>query len=334
MTRSGLYLGTQCPPNMEAYLDRLADREEDIDFDLIVSSTCPVPDWLTNSPKYMIHQYDIPEASGASIIQACAQAVHQYVDDQGPDEVRQITQPRWHGPGVLLGARAGDVRTCTRVSESNLIEYRESSGMDKIRDYIVNNLIGRAVFLSDKFYTPRHSPASVSWWSSATREVERLAPADRFNPDADPMDGLFSQVERRVFTVGRVSQKKGIDLVIEVADRLPDWEFVVVGPVTDQDLANKANELANVSLNGPLDYIEMPRAHAACDILLSTSRIEWGGISRAMMEAANVGRPVVALDSENAESVATVTVNPTVTAIESALQNVYSGSTKPTPNID
>jgi glycosyltransferase involved in cell wall biosynthesis len=76
-----------------------------------------------------------------------------------------------------------------------------------------------------------------------------------------------------------------------------------------------------VVLAGLRDYDEMPGAYAACDVLLSTSRVEWGGISRAMLEAKAVGRPVVALDRGDAASVADATVRPAPDLIVSALRS-------------
>lgn len=308
--RVGLYLGQDCPSNMKAYLDSLATREDDAAFDLIVGTDCDLPAWIRHGDAFEIHRYRMEDASGMSLISACANVVSQYVAENNVAEIRQITQPRWHAPGVLLGARRSGLRTCTRVSRSNFTEYMNSDGIARCRDYAVNNLIGKAVFLADAIYTPAYGGVEIPWWSSAERiEEPRIASPSHFYPSVEVHPELFSQDSRRVLTVGRINRKKGIDLVLDVAEELPTWEFVLVGPKRDDELVDRAEALSNVRLEGAVDYSEMPGLYAASDVLLSASRVEWGGISRAMLEAAAVGRPVVALDSGDAASVATQTVD-------------------------
>lgn len=320
---TGLYIGQHCPPNIEAYLDSLSARENETAFDLIVGDDCELPIWIRDSDAFKIRQYEIDDTSGISLILACANVVATYLDENDVAEIRQITQPRWHAPGVLLGARGHDVRTCTRVSQSNFTEYANTDGIAKCRDYVANNVIGRAVFLSDTVYTPAYGGIDLPWWSSAERiEEPRTAAPTHFHPDIDPSPEIFSQAERRILTVGRISQKKGIDLVLDIAAELPAWEFVIVGPERDDELITQAADLPNVRLLGSIDYIEMPAVYAAADVLLSASRVEWGGISRAMLEADAIGLPVVALDRGDAASVATVTVDADPNSIIDGIESV------------
>jgi glycosyltransferase involved in cell wall biosynthesis len=107
--------------------------------------------------------------------------------------------------------------------------------------------------------------------------------------------------------------------LIEVARKLPDHEFVLVGPVGDESLAAEAEAESNVRVHPPVDYADMPGLYTASDIVLSVSRLEWGGVSRAMLEGKATGRPIVALDRAEASAVADAVVPEEPTAIAAAI---------------
>lgn len=322
---TALYLGQQCPPNMEAYLDSLSnERKDEQGFDLIVGDLCDIPDWITQSSRFNIREYSMKRCHGISIINQCRNVVAKYVSQNHPKEIRQITQPRWHAPGVLLATMGKSIVVSTRVSESNFREYTKNKGISKMNGYIVNNLLGQSVFLGDKVYTPEYGSVELPRWSNAERIIEPRSISTRFNPNAEPRKDLFEQDNRRVLVVGRVSYKKGIDLVLAAASRLPDWEFVIIGNKRDTNLVKESEKLSNVLIYGPVDYINMPGAYTACDVLLSTSRVEWGGISRAMLEARQTDQPVIALDNEDASSVASITINENVDSVVNALRQIQT----------
>lgn len=324
MAHVGLYLGDSCPPNMAAYLDSLLFRE-DHQFDLVVSEACTLPDWLTTNPKLEIQRYSMDIADGWTLVAGAAATVGKYLNEHNPDEIRQITQPRWHALGVLLGARRVDIPICTRVSASMFTEYRNDP--NKVRSFIANNILGYSVFLGDRVYTPKYGGVTVPWWSSANRTVEpRAVNKDRFTPEAEPNESLFDQDTRRVLTVGRISKQKGTDLVLDTAKKLEGWEFTLLGPVQDSSLAECADRLPNVNRHSPIDYTEMPHAYTAADMVLSASRVEWGGISRAMLEARATDRPVIALNKGDAGEVATQVVEEDPNSIVSVLKSVETRS--------
>jgi glycosyltransferase involved in cell wall biosynthesis len=305
---------------MEAYLDSLLYRtqEEEATFDLLAVGDCDVPAWLTEDGRLTLARYSAPETTGLGRTRVAAEVTRQYLKSGTPNAIRQITQPRWHAPGVLLGAFGFDVEVCTRASASLFDEYREAPS--PVRAWLVNNAIGRAIFLADKVYTPRFGGIEVPRWAPAERIVEeRIVNGDRFSPDTPPREGLFSADKDRVLTVGRISRRKGIDLLLDVADRLKDVAFAVVGPVGDDDLSKTVDASPNIRLHPPVDYVEMPGLYAAADLVLSVSRLEWGGVSRAMLEGKSMGRPVVALDRGQAASVADEAVPPDPDVIAAAV---------------
>jgi len=167
----------ELPPNMEAYLDGLAQRERDSTaFDVLIDEDCNIPQWLYDDDCFTFRHYDLGYGSGRSLIQIAADGVRSYLSEHDPDEIRQITQPRWHAPGILLGSRGESLRRCTRVSHSNFTEYQTTTGVERIREFGANNVIGQAIFLADAVYTPEYGGVSLPWWSrSKLIEEPRVA---------------------------------------------------------------------------------------------------------------------------------------------------------------
>ena len=321
MSQSALYLGSRCPPNMQAYLDSLLyrTRNDRTRFDLITADNCDLPKWLIDTEDISIVRYDAAGATGLGRARLTRRVTRQYLQSHDPDVLRQITQPRWHAPGVLLGAAGTDVRVCTRASTSLFAEFREAPS--PIRAWLANNALGQSVFLADAVYTPRYGGIDLPWWAPADLVVEeRTVNPDRFSPDTDPNEDLFSGAADRVLTVGRISHRKGSDLLLDVADRIVDAEFTVVGPIGDDDLAAEVDAAPNIRRHPPVEYVEMPELYAAADLVLSVSRLEWGGVSRAMLEGKTMGVPVVALDRERASDVADAVVPDDPDAIADAVR--------------
>jgi glycosyltransferase involved in cell wall biosynthesis len=319
MSQPALFLGARCPPNIEAYLDSLLYRTPSTTtFELVVVNEPDLPNWLTDHPRVSVTGYSAPHVTGAGRIPATARVVRRYLRDRSPLELRQITQPRWHAPGVILGATGTDTDVCTRASESLFAEYREAPV--PVRAWLANNLLGRSIFLADRLFTPAYGGVTCPWWAPASLVVEeRRVNADRFTSDVAPRAGLFERSQNCVLTVGRVSRRKGIDLLLAVAQLCNTCEFTVVGPVGDEALAAKLDASANVRHHPPVDYVEMPALYTAADLVLSVSRLEWGGVSRAMLEAKAAGRPVIALDKGQADQVADTVVPDSPRAIATAV---------------
>jgi len=81
------------------------------------------------------------------------------------------------------------------------------------------------------------------------------------------------------------------------------------------------NPAGNVHHHPPVEYVEMPGLYTASDLVLSVSRLEWGGVSRAMLEGKAAGRPVVALDRESASNVADIVAPAEPPAIADAVRS-------------
>jgi glycosyltransferase involved in cell wall biosynthesis len=96
-----------------------------------------------------------------------------------------------------------------------------------------------------------------------------------------------------VLFVGRLVEKKGIDLVIEVSRRLPDTQFLIVG---DGPLAGMVPGDTGVTWHRSLPPERMPECYQAADCFLLPSHGE--GLPLAVQEAAACGLPIVVSEGE------------------------------------
>ncbi|TLZ64576.1 MAG: glycosyltransferase family 4 protein [Methanobacteriota archaeon] len=83
--------------------------------------------------------------------------------------------------------------------------------------------------------------------------------------------------------VGRPNRTKGYDILLRVAEALPDVEFLVVG--------GRQGTTGNVQSLGPIAHGDMPRVYAASDFFFLPSRYE--GLSLSLLEALSCDLPVV-----------------------------------------
>lgn len=100
----------------------------------------------------------------------------------------------------------------------------------------------------------------------------------------------------RVAWVGRVVPLKRLEWLLDIAERLPQVRFDVVGPPdpeTDYTLANfaRGRALPNVTMHGRIDRDRMPEIYRAASLLCCTSEFE--GFPNTFLEAFSHGVPVV-----------------------------------------
>jgi len=100
----------------------------------------------------------------------------------------------------------------------------------------------------------------------------------------------------QVVHVGQVSYRKGIRTLIDVARRLPDVDFTLVGPVTDRALVRGLPQ--NVRLVGPLANSELPGVLSRCDVAVMPTLEDAFGIAAIEVMAASL--PIVISSSAGA----------------------------------
>ena len=110
-------------------------------------------------------------------------------------------------------------------------------------------------------------------------------------PDLIERAPKSSNQRRKIYWAGRFDKQKRLDIVIEIARRMPDCDFLVWGkPVLDKhvDLSKLPK---NINLRGIYgEFSELPLQD--CDVWLYTAA--WEGVPTLMMDVAAAGIPLVA----------------------------------------
>ncbi|MFD6897741.1 glycosyltransferase [Rhodococcus sp. NPDC060086] len=68
--------------------------------------------------------------------------------------------------------------------------------------------------------------------------------------------------------MGKIGNRLDLELIVSVADALPDVRFVFAGPILDSDYRKPLESAANIELLGDVHYEDIPR-------LLQTFDIGW-----------------------------------------------------------
>jgi glycosyltransferase involved in cell wall biosynthesis len=105
-----------------------------------------------------------------------------------------------------------------------------------------------------------------------------------------------SDERRAILWVGRICQVKRPDRFLDVAARMPEFKFVLVGPDDDspeytRSIREKAGSLANVVLYGSASRQEVDTLYEQAACLCCTSDHE--GFPNTFLEAWSHGRPIV-----------------------------------------
>ncbi|WP_419786698.1 glycosyltransferase family 4 protein [Pseudodesulfovibrio sp.] len=118
---------------------------------------------------------------------------------------------------------------------------------------------------------------------------------------ADP-----ARTKRLVVAAGRLTHQKGFDILIRVFARLAsehaDWQLVIYGEGPDREsleaLIEASGAAGRITLPGRVDNLD--RRLAEGDLFVMPSRFE--GFGNVLVEAMNVGLPVVAFDCPSGPS--------------------------------
>ena len=102
----------------------------------------------------------------------------------------------------------------------------------------------------------------------------------------------------RVLWVGRISEQKRFEWLLDIAERCPDIAFDVVGAASAESdysstLIQRATGVPNVKMHGWVPYAEMTWYYRNCHILCCTSAYE--GFPNTFLEAWALGIPVISM---------------------------------------
>ena len=115
-------------------------------------------------------------------------------------------------------------------------------------------------------------------------------------PEPTPAVSASDNGGPRLLWLGRVTRQKGLDHLLDLAERCPEFEFDMVGVAnTDSDYARRvlqrADSLPNVELHGYVPHAEVDEYYRHASAVLCTS--DWEGFPNTFVEAWSRGIPVV-----------------------------------------
>jgi glycosyltransferase involved in cell wall biosynthesis len=120
-----------------------------------------------------------------------------------------------------------------------------------------------------------------------------------YEPRDDPGPSPFPDDRPIVLWVSTLRPWKRPELVLELADRVPEALFVIVGPAADeapglyQEVREGARERSNVRFEGFVPYEDIDAYFAAADLFCNTSTEE--GFPNTFLQAWAYGTPVASL---------------------------------------
>lgn len=99
--------------------------------------------------------------------------------------------------------------------------------------------------------------------------------------------------------MGSIEERKRPLDFLKIAERFPDYEFVMIGAGSMQQLVSDEIEkrsLSNVTLTGRLDNADVIETLKKCSVLLITSEKE--GLPKVVLEAASCGIPSIYINEK------------------------------------
>jgi len=100
-----------------------------------------------------------------------------------------------------------------------------------------------------------------------------------------------------VLFVGRLTKRKGVEVLLKVAEKCPEdieFVFVGVGPLEDK-IRTATKKLGNVKLIGKVPVENLVNYYGAADLVAAPPQYD-EGFSRVVLESLSCGTPVLAAD--------------------------------------
>ncbi|RKZ43077.1 MAG: hypothetical protein DRR00_30390 [Candidatus Parabeggiatoa sp. nov. 3] len=130
-----------------------------------------------------------------------------------------------------------------------------------------------------------------------------------------------------VLYVGRLIEKKGITILVEVAKQLPEIQFIFIGVGPLAAELNQAEQaIKNVRFLGKIANVDLPKYYNIADIFCIPSQYE-EGYGRVVLEAVACGVPVIGSDKggipEALDQTVSILVEPTKGNLKSAISELH-----------
>lgn len=131
-----------------------------------------------------------------------------------------------------------------------------------------------------------------------------------------------------VLFVGRLIEKKGVRVLIEVAKQLPEINFIFIGLGPEEDYIKEQAKLnKNIKFLGSVENKKLHEYYNLADIFCIPSQYE-EGFGRVVMEAVACGLPVIGSNKggipEALDSSVSILDEPTIRVLKKNILTVYS----------
>lgn len=218
-------------------------------------------------------------------------ACYRFLVFERPDWWYWRAADHWVGPAVQIAKLAG-VRTIFAAAFDTDVEPRNAlSRRPRLWPLYAWGLAG-----ADRIFVQHGGQLArlAIRWQSKAHIVPSLAGEMPLGPPHANRKGYIAWV-------GTLRQPKRADLLIEIARKLPETQFIVCGGTSTfqvseeygQQIVTALNSLPNVKYLGKVEPIETQKIMAEANLLLSTSDGE--GFPNTFLEAWFCGTPVVSL---------------------------------------
>ena len=251
------------------------------------------------------------EIDGVHVIKTCRQ-------DSGIPILR-FFYPRWSSLNTALKRANADVyyQNCGEYvtgqvalwcrSHNRKFVYSLASDMDADPELPVMKTMRERVLYK---YGLSHADCVIAQTQAQRKMLEdgfgissRVLPMPCAGPKVNEDISALKKESMNILWAGRIQPLKRLELLLEVAELLPEVEFYVAGNADGDDsytapLLSKMEELSNVFYLGMVSRERMPKLYQNATLLCCTS--EYEGFPNTFLEAWSFGVPVVStFDPDN-----------------------------------
>lgn len=296
------FVGSATAANMQVLIDNIGFMLGD-QFELDLITTTPQAFEFDTRNSFRIHGSEY-----SATIPGGARALYDYLQNNDPAVIVQLTAPPTHGSIVTTIAKRFNVPSVYRYSGDLFGAYELLSPKDQITVFLRNNIFGELpIRLANRHIVL--GPAgrqSLLQHGVDNRKIVELPPSvnpDRIN-DYSPLPEINIPDSRFIaLFVGRVNPLKGSETMAEqipkIIDLRNDIQFVFVGDDNGFTVPKQYQE--NITLIGKVPPNEVSQYFHLADVLVHPSLTD--GLPRVVLESLTAGTPVIARDVGEISSV-------------------------------